>query len=114
MPGGIPSAFTKDEFNAAFALIMPPVEARERAEWYSRPLPREDELGPWLPEDLEVEDPRAYSPDLLDLLSVTSDSTADKVWRLMGLTSAEGRVRQAAFRERLRAARAADAGTQHL
>ena len=112
MPGDVPTAFTVDEFNAAFALIMPPDEARERAQWYSRPLPREDELGPWLPEHLEIEDPRGYSPDLLDLLSLTSDSTAAKVWRAMALSPAEGRARQAALRARLEAARTADASTK--
>jgi hypothetical protein len=95
--------FSEEEFIAAFSIILPPDRAREegiawrgfeddleglgdeeRAELAVSPL-----SGPW-----------SYGGDLLDLLSLVSDSCAERAWKLMGVSPEVGQVRRAAFRQR--------------
>lgn len=95
--------FTDAEFIAAFSIILPPDEARAEAlAWNAFPDPKalegttSDELR-----DSEFRSPRSYDGDLLDLLSLVSDSCAERAWRLLGITSAEGKHRRAEFRRRI-------------
>jgi hypothetical protein len=103
MPIGDEKTFTDEEWIAAFAIILPPEQARtEGLAWNSLPDPAGFEDA--TPQELRaagVTGPRSYDGDLLDLLSLVSDSCAARAWRLMGISPDEGERRRTAFRRRL-------------
>jgi hypothetical protein len=103
MPIRDEKTFTDDEFIAAFSLILPEDRAREEAlAWNSFPDPKGFETA--TPEELsasECKGPRSYDGDILDLLSCVSDSCAERVWALLGVTSDEGLRRREDFRRRI-------------
>ncbi len=113
MPIRDEKTFTDEEFIAAFAIILPPDEARaEGIAWNEFPDPKGFEDA--TPEELRasvVKGPRSYDGDLLDLLSLVSDSCAERAWHLLGVSPEEGERRRAEFRRRLEnALRARDEG----
>lgn len=94
--------FTYEEVVAAFSLLLPRERAEEEAKILLTPIDAADERGvSWFPPEYEG-DPRIYSEDLLDLLSLVSDEAAAKAWVLLGVTPDEGTVRRERYRERLR------------
>jgi hypothetical protein len=103
MPIRDEKTFTDEEFIAAFSIIMPPDEARrEGLAWNAFPDPKGFEDA--TPEELrasEFKSHRSYDGDLLDLLSLVSDSCAERAWRLMGISQGEGERRRAEFRRRI-------------
>jgi hypothetical protein len=97
--------FTDEEMIAAFAILLPPDRAREEGLAFNS-LPdlqgtptSADELA-----DLRAHGPRSYDGDVLDLLSLVSESCAARAWAILGLTSEEGERRRNAFRHRLETA----------
>lgn len=103
MPIGDEKTFSDEEFIAAFSIIMPVDEAREEGlAWNTFPDPKGFEDA--TPEELrasEFKSRRSYDGDLLDLLSLVSDSCAARAWSLLGITPEEGRGRRDEFRRRL-------------
>jgi hypothetical protein len=103
MPIRDEKTFTDEEWIAAFSLILPPEQARaEGPAWNAMPDPGGFEDA--TPAELRaagVNGPRSYDGDLLDLLSLVSDSCAERAWRLMGIPPEEGARRRAHFRRRL-------------
>jgi hypothetical protein len=103
MPIRDEKTFTDEEWIAAFSIILPPDEARrEGLLWNAFPDPKGFEDA--TPEELrasEYTSHRSYDGDLLDLLSLVSDSCAERAWRLMGITHDEGERRRAEFRRRI-------------
>lgn len=105
MPIRDEKVFSDEEMIAAFEIILPPQQAREEG------------LAINSFPDLHFEDPtseelarvsgigRSYDGDLLDLLSLVSDSCAERAWRLMGVSAEEGERRREAFRRRIEEAR---------
>jgi hypothetical protein len=113
MPIRDEKTFTDEEWIAAFAIILPPEQAREEGlAWNSMPDPKGFEDA--TPEELRaagVNGPRSYDGDLLDLLSLVSDSCAERAWSLMGISRDEGERRRAEFRQKIEdAIRARDEG----
>lgn len=113
MPIRDEKTFTDEEWIAAFAIILPPEQARaEGLAWNSLPDPKGFEDA--TPDELRaagVSGPRSYDGDLLDLLSLVSDSCAERAWHLLGIPREEGERRREAFRRRLEhALRARDEG----
>lgn len=102
MPIRDEKVFTDDEMIAAFAIILPPDEAREEGLAFNSfpdlhfddPTPEELARAP-------AAGPRSYDGDLLDLVSLVSDSCAERAWRLMGVSPDEGERRREAFRRRV-------------
>jgi len=84
--------FTDEEMVAAFSLVMTRDEAVEEAAAFNAPL--DDVLTGPPPRS----DPRSYSEDLLDTLSLVSDGCAAKVWTIMKIGPDEGRARRERFR----------------
>jgi hypothetical protein len=78
---------TEEEWIAAFAIVLPPERAREEGlAWQAADVPG----------------PRSYDGDwLLDLLSLVSDSCAERAWSLMEISRHEGERRRAEFRRRV-------------
>ncbi|HEX8320571.1 hypothetical protein [Longimicrobium sp.] len=103
MPIRDEKTFTDEEFIAAFSIILPPDEAhREGLAWNAFPDPKGFEYA--TSDELrasEFKSHRSYDGDLLDLLSLVSDSCAERAWRLMGITYGEGEHRRAEFRRRI-------------
>jgi len=103
MPIRDEKTFTDEEFIAAFSIIMPPDQAREEGlAWNGFPDPKGFESA--TPEELrasEYKSPRSYDGDLLDLLSLVSDSCAQRAWRLMRISREEGERRREVFRQRI-------------
>ena len=103
MPFREERTFTDEEWIAAFSFILPPDRARDEAlAWNS--LPNFTGFEDATAEELRaagVNGPISYDGDLLDLLSLVSDSCAERAWALMGITREEGERRRAAFRERV-------------
>lgn len=103
MPLRDEKTFTDEECIAAFGLILPPDRARvEGLAWNSLPDLKgfEDATA----EEIAaagVSGPRTYDGDLLDLLSLVSDSCAERSWRLLGVSREEGERRRAEFRRRI-------------
>lgn len=104
MPIRDEKTFTDEEFIAAFAILLPPRQAREEGlAWNSFP----DRVGfeDATPEELtgtKVQSgPRSYDGDILDLLSLVSDSCAARAWRLLGIPPEEGELRRSAFRAKI-------------
>jgi hypothetical protein len=94
-------SFTTEELTAAFALLVPAEEARREAELVNQEIPEFDDDGvPYSPPG-PPRDPRAYSEEFLDLLSLVSDDVAQRAWRLLGVTESVGRDRREALRRRL-------------
>lgn len=85
--------FTDEEWIAAFSLILPPDRAREEGLAWSAP-DRDEGEG-------ETRSPWSYDGDLLDLLSLVSDSCAERAWRLLGVTREEGERRREAMRQKV-------------
>jgi hypothetical protein len=95
--------FTDDEMIAAFAILLPPEQAREEGLAFNA-LPDLRGFADATPEQLAlmgVRGPRSYDGDLLDLLSLVSESCAQRAWAVMGLSPAEGATRREAFRRRV-------------
>jgi hypothetical protein len=99
--------FTDEEWTAAFSLILPPDRAREEAlAWNSLPNIRGIEDA--TPDELrasEAKGPLSYDGDWLDLLSLVSDSCAERAWRLLRVTREEGERRREAMRQRVEEAK---------
>jgi hypothetical protein len=113
MPIRDEKTFTDDEWIAVFAIVLPPEQARaEGLAWNSLPDPKGFEDA--TPAELHaagVSGPRSYDGDLLDLLSLVSESCAERAWHLLGISREEGERRREAFRRRLEnALRARDEG----
>lgn len=106
MPLREEKTFTDEEWIAAFSFILPPDEARkEGLAWNS--LPDITGFEDASPDDLRATDargPLSYDGDLLDLLSLVSDDCAERAWRLLGISRAEGEQRREQFRRRITAA----------
>lgn len=103
MPIRDEKTFSDDEVVAALSIIMPPHEAREEGlAWNAFPDPKgfEDATAEELRAS-EWKSPRSYDGDMLDLLSLVSDSCAERAWRLLGVSPEEGRRRRDAFRQRI-------------
>lgn len=103
MPLRDEKTFTDDEMIAAFAILLPPDSAREEGLAYNA-LPDVRGFDSAVPEELadsEVKGPRSYDGDILDLLSLVSDSCAERAWALLGITREEGEQRREAFRKRV-------------
>jgi hypothetical protein len=100
--------FTDDEFVAAMSLILPPDRAREEGLAFNS-LPDlhgfETATGAELAA-APANGPRVYDGDLLDLLSLVSDSCAERAWKLMGVSPEEGAERREAMRRRVEEAQA--------
>lgn len=99
--------FSDSEMIAAFSFILPPDRAREEG-LAMNAMPDFTGFETASAEDLRqagVCGPRSYDGDLLDLLSLVSDSCAERAWRLMGVSPATGRQRREDLRKRLDAAR---------
>lgn len=112
MPIRDDKTFTDEEWIAAFAIILPPEQARaEGLAWNSLADPKGFEDA--TPDELRaagVSGPRSYDGDLLDLLSLVSDRCAERAWSLLGVSREEGERRREEFRRRLQdAMRARDA-----
>jgi hypothetical protein len=103
MPIRDEKTFTDEEWIAAFAIILPPEQARaEGLAWNSLPDPKGFEDA--TPDELRaagVSGPRSYDGDLLDLLSLVSDRCAERAWHLLGISHEGGERRRESFRRRL-------------
>jgi hypothetical protein len=103
MPLRDEKVFTDEEMIAAFAIILPPERAREEGLAFNS-MPDltgfEDATAAELAAT-GVSGPRSYDGDILDLLSLVSDSCASRAWRLMGLSPEEGARRREEFRRRV-------------
>jgi hypothetical protein len=95
--------FSDEEWIAAFAIILPPEQARaEGLAWNSMPDPKGfEDASPGELTSAGLNGPRSYDGDLLDLLSLVSESCAERAWSLMGISRSEGERRRAEFRRRL-------------
>jgi len=96
--------FTDDEMIAAFRILLPPERAREEALAFNA-LPDLHGLSASTdPDELmrfTARGPRSYDGDILDLLSMVSESCARRAWMLLGLTVEEGAQRRETFRRRV-------------
>lgn len=99
--------FTDDEWTAAFAIILPPEQARQEAlAWNSVPdLKGFEDATAEEVKAAGVNGPRSYDGDVLDLLSLVSDSCAERAWRLLGVSREVGERRREDFRRRVDEAR---------
>jgi hypothetical protein len=73
---------------AAFSILLPPERAREEG-LACNAFPDLQGFEDATPDELllsEARGPRSYDGDILDLLSLVSESCAERVWRLRGLT----------------------------
>jgi hypothetical protein len=99
--------FTVEEWVAAFSLILPPDQAHEEGLAYAS-VPTVMGVEHATPEELrasEANGPLSFDGDLLDLLSLVSESCAERAWRLLGVTLAYGERRREAMRARVEEAR---------
>ncbi len=80
------NTFNEEEWIAAFAILLPPDQAREHGLAFHEP---------------NVPGPSSYDGDVYDLLSLVSDSCAERAWRLMGVSREEGERRRADFRRKV-------------
>ena len=95
------NTFTHEEVVAALSLVLSRERAEEEANVMLAPIDTVDEQGvPWFSPDFEG-DPRFYSEELLDLLSLVSDEAAAKAWTLLGVSPEEGNGRRERLRKRL-------------
>jgi hypothetical protein len=103
MPIRDEKTFSDEEWIAAFSIILPPEQAREEGlAWNSLPDPGGfEDASPAELRRAGVNGPRSYDGDLLDLLSLVSDSCAARAWRLLGISDEEGARRRDAFRRRI-------------
>ena len=91
---------------AAFAIVCPPAQAEELGLSFNAmpdlhfENPTADELA-----RAPAAGPRSYDGDLLDLLSLVSDSCAERAWRLLDISPEDGRSRREAFRRHIEVAR---------
>jgi hypothetical protein len=109
MPIRDEKVFSDEEMIAAFAVILPPKEAREEG-LAMNALPDLHDFEDATGDDLAAAPaigPRTYSRDLLDMLSLVSDSCAERAWRLMRVSPEEGARRREEFRRRVDEARRA-------
>lgn len=103
MPLRDEKTFSDDEFIAALSFILPPAKAREMGLAFNS-VPDLTGFDGATSEELAaapVNGPRSYDGDILDLLAMVSDSCAERAWRLLEITPAEGERRRAEFRRRL-------------
>ena len=109
MPLRDEKTFTDEEWIAAFAMILPPEQAREEAlAWNSLPdLQGFEDATPAELAAAGASGPRSYDGDLLDLLSLVSDSCAERAWKLLGISREEGELRREGFYRRIEEARRA-------
>ncbi|MBB4637483.1 hypothetical protein [Longimicrobium terrae] len=95
--------FTDEEFVAAMAFILPPDRAREEGLAFNA-MPDlhgfETATGAELAA-APANGPRVYDGDLLDLLSLVSDSCAERAWQLMKVSPDEGAERRETIRRRV-------------
>lgn len=107
MPIRDEKVFSDEEMIAAFAIVFPPDEAEEMGLSFNA-IPDLHFENP-TPEELAraaAAGPRSYDGDLLDLLSLVSDSCAERAWRLLVISPEEGTRRREAFRRQIEEARA--------
>ena len=109
MPIRDEKVFSDEEMIAAFEIILPPDEAREEGLGFNS-LPDLHFENPTSEDFARVQGlgPRSYNHDFLDLLSLVSDSCAERAWRLMGVSAEEGKRRRETFRRRIDEARRAE------
>lgn len=103
MPLRNEKVFTDDEMIRAFSLILPPERAREWGISFNS-LPDLAGFGDATAEDLEAaggSSPRSYDGDILDLLSLVSESCAERAWLLLGVSPEEGARRRESIRRRV-------------
>jgi hypothetical protein len=104
MPLRDEKTFTDDEMIAAFGILLPPERAREEALAFNA-LPDlhglSDSTAPDELVQFTARGPRSYDGDILDLLSMVSESCARRAWMLLGLTFEEGAQRRESFRRRV-------------
>ena len=103
MPFRDEKVFTDEEWIAAFSFILPPDQAREQGLAFNS-LPDYQDIHEATPEQLaalELKGSRSYDGDLLDLLSLVSDSCGERAWRLLGIPPEQGLPRREAFRQRI-------------
>jgi hypothetical protein len=103
MPIRDQKVFSDEEMIAAFAIILPAKRAREEGLAFNS-LPDLSGFEDATSEELAAAPaagPRSYDGDILDLLSLVSDSCAERAWRLMGVSPAEGEARREVFRRRV-------------
>jgi hypothetical protein len=103
MPLRDEKTFTDEEWIAAFALVLPPDRAREEGIGLNS-LPDLHGFEGATAEELKAagaNGPRSYDDDLLDLISLVSDSCAERAWRLLGVTREDGERRREAMRQRV-------------
>jgi hypothetical protein len=103
MPLRDEQTFSEEEWIAAFSILMTPERAREEGRaWSALPDPKgfEDAMAGEL-EIAGVNGPRSYDGDLLDLLSLVSDSCAERAWHLLGISREEGERRRTAFQAKV-------------
>lgn len=104
MPIRDEKTFTDDEVTTAFELVMPKEVARLEAQAFNR-LPDLHDFETATPQELAAAPacgPRSYDGDFLDLMSLVSESCADRAWRLLGVSVEEGHRRREQFKLRLK------------
>ena len=95
--------FSDEEFIAAFSFVLPAEEAEVEGIAFNS-APDLHDFASATPGELAAagaSSPRSYDGDILDLLSLVSESCAERAWKLLGVSPAEGRARRAAFRREL-------------
>jgi hypothetical protein len=103
MPLRDEKTFTDEEWIAAFALVLPPDRAREEGIGLNS-LPDLHGFEGATAEELKAagaNGPRSYDDDLLDLISLVSDSCAERAWHLLGVAREDGERRREAMRQRV-------------
>ncbi|MCU0627168.1 MAG: hypothetical protein MUF21_11890 [Gemmatimonadaceae bacterium] len=100
-----PKLFSRDELEAALQFVFDPATARRHAEALdAMPDARDHLAGRVSPDELARITPESvanYTPDTLDLLTLVSDSCAERAWRQLGISPEEGERRRAALRARI-------------
>lgn len=108
MPIRDEKVFSDEEMIAAFEIVLPPEEAREEGlAFNSFPDLHFEDVTPEELARAPASGPRSYDGELLDLLSLVSDSCAERAWRLMRVSPEEGARRREEFRRRVDEARLA-------
>ncbi|HEY0154159.1 MAG TPA: hypothetical protein VGB92_19250 [Longimicrobium sp.] len=106
MPIRDEQVFSDEEMISAFAMVFPPEEAEELGLSFNAmpdlhlENPTAEELA-----RASAAGPRSYDGDLLDLLSLVSDSCAERAWQLLRISPEDGARRRDSFRRRIEEAR---------
>lgn len=95
--------FSDDEFAQAFEFVMPADQARKLAAEVNA-IPDYKDFEQATPEQYaaaEVKGTRNFDGDMYDLLSLVSESCAERAWGIQGLSRIEGEEQRRAFLERV-------------